>query len=94
VARDRRSSAIVMVHDYPPLTGGGLALGVRELADLLSVDHDVCVLSSRWRDHFADDRRVRGAPGADAGTAVARAGVGHAVRRFFDADIIITHWTF
>ncbi len=50
---------IVMTHDYPPLTGGGLALGVRELAGLLQAGHDarVRILSSRLADPAADDRQ-------------------------------------
>jgi glycosyltransferase involved in cell wall biosynthesis len=82
-----------MTHDYPPFTGGGLALSVRELADLLAVDHDVEVLSARSHDHFADDRgRLSGEVAAPARYRVG--GLLAAVRRVWAADVLVTHWTF
>jgi len=82
-----------MTHDYPPLTGGGLALGVRELAELLADDHDVLVLSSRLSDHFADDRRRLRAAGAPR-TAPGRATLPRLFRALRRADLLLAHWTF
>jgi glycosyltransferase involved in cell wall biosynthesis len=83
-----------MTHDYPPLTGGGLALGVRELAGLLRAGHDVRVriLSSRLADHAADDRQRAQPDEPDVGYA--RVGVAGAVRAIRRADVVITHVTF
>ena len=84
---------VLMTHDYPPLTGGGLALSVRELADVLAVDHDVEVLSARSHDHFADDRgRPMGEVAAPVRYRVG--GLLTAVRRARAADVLVTHWTF
>lgn len=85
-----------MVHDYPPLSGGGLALSVLTLAEMASSYASVDILSSRDRDHFADDS------GVDLSEGVEYA---HGVRvrlvRPFDllgscrrADHVIVHWTF
>jgi glycosyltransferase involved in cell wall biosynthesis len=54
-----RPATVLMIHDYPPLTGGGLAAGVRELAAGLATGYRVIVLSARLADHFGDDRRSR-----------------------------------
>ena len=79
---------VVMVHDYPPFTGGGLALSVLALADLMSETFDVEVVSSRAADHFGDDRDAASRPGVSvrsvwAGLSVARR-----------ADVLMVHWTF
>lgn len=83
---------IVMTHDYPPLTGGGLALGVRELAGLLGSGHEVRVLTSRLVDHAADDRR-RAAPD-EPGIGYERASALGAARAMHRADVVIAHVTF
>jgi glycosyltransferase involved in cell wall biosynthesis len=84
---------VLMTHDYPPFTGGGLALSVRELADVLAVDHDVEVVSARSHDHFADDRgRSMGEASAPVGYRVG--GLLTAVRKARTADVLVTHWTF
>lgn len=83
-----------MVHDYPPLTGGGLAVGVRELARLLEDEFQFTILSSRLVDHFGDDR---GDPAlrVDAGRApIGRVGAARALRRIRGADLVLVHWTF
>ena len=87
-------ATIVMTHDYPPLSGGGLALGVRELTRLLAGDHHVLVLSSRLTDHFADDRRCGPAAAWDDGASYALATAPRAVRSLLRADILLAHWTF
>jgi glycosyltransferase involved in cell wall biosynthesis len=95
MASEGPTRTVLMVHDYPPVTGGGLALAVLELAGLLRGDDHVVVLSSRWRDHFADDRTRRGpCSTSNADVEVSRVSVWHAVRRFADADLVFTHWTF
>ena len=81
---------VLMAHDYPPLTGGGLALGVRELARLLGDELRFRILSSRLVDHFADDRSRLAAARPDT----ARAGLGRTLRWLCEADVIIVHWTF
>ena len=84
-----------MLHDYPPVTGGGLALSVRELASLVRDELDVFVLSSRLVDHFADDRGCGEASGPDSDEfRWALAVPPRAVRWFVRADVIVTHWTF
>jgi glycosyltransferase involved in cell wall biosynthesis len=86
---------ILMTHDYPPITGGGLALSVGELARLASDDCRVLVLSSRLADHFADDRgRLpchRSAEHPQYAHARTGWGVVGAIGR---ADMLVTHWTF
>jgi glycosyltransferase involved in cell wall biosynthesis len=83
-----------MVHDYPPLTGGGLAVGVKELARLLEDEFRFTILSSRLVDHFGDDRKDP-ALECNAGRAlVERAGVARALRRIRRADLVVVHWTF
>lgn len=83
---------IVMTHDYPPLTGGGLAIGVRELAGMLCGTCDVHVLSSRLADHAADDRRR--SLSDDAGVRYSRATVLRSARALRRADVVIMHLTF
>jgi glycosyltransferase involved in cell wall biosynthesis len=84
---------VLMMHDYPPLTGGGLALNVRELADLLAQKYDVIVLSARLQDHFADDRAGRQ---VEPGVGVTYGGVTppSLVRAVSRASLLVTHWTF
>jgi glycosyltransferase involved in cell wall biosynthesis len=91
--RERRGS-VVMTHDYPPLSGGGLALNVRELADLLAKEYDVTVLSARLRDHFADDRSRCHADPDTRGVTFRQVTVRRLVRAVARADLLIAHWTF
>jgi 1,2-diacylglycerol 3-alpha-glucosyltransferase len=82
------TSRVLMTHDYPPCTGGGLALAARELARLLDADGvgRPEILSSRLHDHFTDDR---GCLDAD----LVRTLVG-ALRRIRQCDVLVAHWTF
>jgi glycosyltransferase involved in cell wall biosynthesis len=89
-------STLLMIHDYPPLTGGGLAIGAVELAVLLQDDFRFRVVSSRVADHFADDRLARSAdvenePGCPE-WALLRSRRALAWAR--GADAVIVHWTF
>jgi glycosyltransferase involved in cell wall biosynthesis len=90
----RRHPVVLMAHDYPPLTGGGLALGVREIAAALQDEFVFRVLSSRRRDHFADDGDRL--PLSDtAHESVATLATPHlALRWLREADVIMLHWTF
>lgn len=83
---------IVMTHDYPPLTGGGLAIGVRELAGLLCAENRVHVITSRLSDHAADDRH-RALPQGDE-TGYAQVTLLRAASVLSRADVIIAHVTF
>jgi len=85
---------VLMVHDYPPFTGGGLALGVREIAAELDDDFSFRVLSSRPRDHFADDRHRLDAPDGESETVSTFASPRRALRWLREADAIVLHWTF
>ncbi|HLK00489.1 MAG TPA: glycosyltransferase family 4 protein [Streptosporangiaceae bacterium] len=84
--------ALVMTHDYPPATGGGLAAAVRELAELLAPGYSVLVLSSRSRDHATDDRGL--VPPAVPSVRYAHAGCLTAWRALRQADLVVSHWTF
>lgn len=82
---------ILALHDYPPATGGGLALAARDLNQLLQHRCRSVILSSRLKDHFADDRQC-----AEVSCS---SSVG--VRRLIklrpllrSADLIMVHWTF
>ena len=81
---------VLMAHDYPPLTGGGLALGVGELARLLGDEFCFRILSSRLVDHFADDRRRLPVARPDC----AGAGLRRTLRWLCEADVVVVHWTF
>lgn len=81
-----------MLHDYPPLTGGGLAIGVRQLADMLCPRYTVQVLSSRLADHAADDR-CRALPGSGP-VRYSRATALGAARAVQGADVVVAHLTF
>jgi glycosyltransferase involved in cell wall biosynthesis len=82
-----------MAHDYPPFTGGGLALGVREIVAALGDEFSFRIVSSRSHDHFADDRhRLRSRDGADA--IVAASAPGQALGWYRESDAIVVHWTF
>lgn len=74
---------VVMVHDYPPLTGGGLALSVRDLTTVLEAGARCSTLTSRLVDHFADDRAAGPPPARLAALAGLRS-----------ADVVLAHWTF
>jgi glycosyltransferase involved in cell wall biosynthesis len=76
-----------MLHDYPPIRGGGLALAAADLAEVLSDTHTTEICSSRFRDHFADDR--------SAAPPYVRLVAGlSALWRLRSCDILISHWTF
>jgi glycosyltransferase involved in cell wall biosynthesis len=85
-----------MIHDYPPITGGGLSIGVQELARQLHDRFRFVVLSSRLADHFADDRRCppSGNGPMPSGAEVAVPAPRRIARAIAEADIIIVHWTF
>jgi glycosyltransferase involved in cell wall biosynthesis len=83
-----------MVHDYPPLTGGGLALGVQDIAAELDDVLIFHVLSSRARDHFADDRsRLALFDRGDAHVCTL-ATPRRALSWLRDADVVVVNWTF
>jgi glycosyltransferase involved in cell wall biosynthesis len=84
---------ILMIHDYPPLTGGGLAAGVRELATGLATSHRVLVLSARLADHFGDDRDRLSTGRLCAPTCLA-GGVFRFIRLARSVDVVVSHWTF
>ena len=90
----RARPVVLMAHDYPPLTGGGLALAVGELARLLRADFDFRVLSSRLVDHFADDRGRLAALAQRDGVVYARASARRTLRWIRKADLVVVHWTF
>lgn len=87
---------ILMIHDYPPLTGGGLSIGVQELARQLHDQFRFVVLSSRLSDHFADDRScARGGAGPLlSGAELVLPAVRRIARSIAEADIVVVHWTF
>jgi glycosyltransferase involved in cell wall biosynthesis len=85
--REQRRGRLLMVHDYPPVTGGGLALGTLELVRLVQHERRCLVLSSRLVDHFADDRSRLAPPCAPAAP-------GRVARALRDADALVVHWTF
>jgi glycosyltransferase involved in cell wall biosynthesis len=83
-----------MVHDYPPLTGGGLALGVQDIAAGLDDVLTFRVLSSRARDHFADDRpRLALLDRRDAHVCTLST-PRRALSWLRDADVVVVNWTF
>jgi glycosyltransferase involved in cell wall biosynthesis len=51
----RTRKAILFIHDYPPISGGGLARHVIDTAELLGLAYDCSIVTSRVKDHFADD---------------------------------------
>jgi glycosyltransferase involved in cell wall biosynthesis len=78
---------LLMCHDYPPWTGGGLAGAVGDLTRLLHDDYEIVVVSSRLVDHFADDRASTPGRGRISTTLT----TWHLLRR---ADCVLVHWTF
>jgi|tagenome__1003787_1003787.scaffolds.fasta_scaffold20986838_1 glycosyltransferase involved in cell wall biosynthesis len=85
-----------MVHDYPPLSGGGLALSVLTLGEIASEHARVEILSSREVDHFADDSAIYLAQGVQYGPRV-NVRLATALRLLTScvrADLIVAHWTF
>lgn len=89
-----RRPTVLMAHDYPPFTGGGLALAACELARLLHDEFSFRVLSSRAVDHFADDRgRLAAARAADEPLR-ALATPRKTLRWLREADVVLVHWTF
>jgi|GEM_PF-1655669 len=90
-----RPATLLMLHDYPPITGGGLALSVRNLASVLEPDFRTIVLSSRLTDHFADDHRIaRLENRVNGGAVCTRATPWRLLHGLRTADIVIVHWTF
>jgi glycosyltransferase involved in cell wall biosynthesis len=86
---------VLLTHDYPPLTGGGLAAGVRELATGLATSHRVLVLSARLADHFGDDRHRRPPDRSPSRSPTYLAGgVVRFVRLARSVDVVVSHWTF
>jgi glycosyltransferase involved in cell wall biosynthesis len=81
---------LLMVHDYPPLTGGGLALGALELARVLGPGVRCRIVSSRGADDFADDRAALAGVGTWCGVGSTR----RALRALRAADVLVVHWTF
>lgn len=72
-----------MLHDYPPITGGGIATASQELARIVGNRCHCRILSARAVDHFADDR-VRAKSW----------GWRSAASNILTADVLIVHWTF
>lgn len=85
-----------MLHDYPPLSGGGLALAALDLALLVPGGQRVQILSSRTTDHFADDAaELRGDSTAPGGTvSIGLARPRPLVHAWRSADVLVVHWTF
>lgn len=79
-----------MVHDYPPLSGGGLAISVLDLCRSLGNRFECRVVTSRLVDHFGDDRSAASGGEPEWTLAPSR----RAVRWLRDADILLVHWTF
>lgn len=46
---------ILLAHDYPPVTGGGLARHTVELAVIFGEEYDFTILTTRLVDHFTSD---------------------------------------
>jgi glycosyltransferase involved in cell wall biosynthesis len=90
-----RQAHILMVHDYPPITGGGLAVAVQELSRLLQAGFCFTILTSRLTDHFADDRpHANGGVRKDQGPRWVVAAPYRAVEWLSSADAVVVHWTF
>jgi glycosyltransferase involved in cell wall biosynthesis len=83
-----------MVHDYPPFTGGGLALGVQDIAAGLRDVLRFRVLSSRARDHFADDRSQLALLDGGNTDVCTLATPLRALRWLRAADVVVVNWTF
>lgn len=49
---------VVHLHDYPPLSGGGLALTVRELIEVSGRPDVHVIAATRLKDHYGDDSHV------------------------------------
>jgi glycosyltransferase involved in cell wall biosynthesis len=82
---------LLALHDYPPVTGGGLALAARDLSRVLEPSFRTVILSSRLKDHFADDRRSPELAASSALARVAPVRLGSLLRQ---ADLLVSHWTF
>ncbi len=87
-------ATILMVHDYPPVTGGGLALAVQELARLFGDEFRFLVRTSRLVDHFADDRGRVDVNRATGEPKCTVASPRHAIGSLRGAAALIVHWTF
>jgi glycosyltransferase involved in cell wall biosynthesis len=86
---------VVMLHDYPPWSGGGLAIASRELALLLQRSFQFRILTSRLADHFADDRpRIAAAACEGPSPIMARAWPWRILRDVAHARALVVHWTF
>src|SRR5262245_108213 len=82
---------LLALHDYPPVTGGGLALAARDLGRVLEPGFRTVILSSRLKDHFADDRQ---SPELAAPSSLARVDPVRLGSLLRPADLVISHWTF
>jgi glycosyltransferase involved in cell wall biosynthesis len=83
-----------MVHDYPPFTGGGLALGVREIAAVVHDLFTVRIVSSRTHDHYADDRPRLAQPNDQDEHVCTLATPRRAIGWLGDSDLVVINWTF
>jgi glycosyltransferase involved in cell wall biosynthesis len=83
-----------MVHDYPPLTGGGLALAALEVARLADAVADVTVLSSRFADHYANDGAEFSGKVTVDGCDVKVIPAWRAILLLRRTDVVMIHWTF
>ena len=54
-AIEKYMKKILFIHDYPPFNGGGLAINVLDLTSFLSKKYQCKIITSRLKDHFADD---------------------------------------
>ena len=90
----RSRPVVLMVHDYPPFSGGGLALGVRQIVAALDDEFAFRVVSSRAHDHFADDRARLATPEAVREHVATLAAPRQALRWLREADAVVVHWTF
>jgi glycosyltransferase involved in cell wall biosynthesis len=78
---------VLMLHDYPPITGGGLAIAVQDLVRFFDGRFRFLVHSSRLVDDFADDRQRSSPRGRFARLREIWASLQQ-------ADCVVVHWTF
>lgn len=84
-----------MVHDYPPVSGGGLAIASQELATLFGWRYRFRIMTSRLADHFSDDRPgVHGRPRHRRAPQTTRASPLRLLMETARADTLVVHWTF
>ena len=84
-----------MVHDYPPVSGGGLAIASQELATLFGWRYRFRIMTSRLSDHFSDDRNGTPArPPHRRTPQTTKASPRRLLRETVRADALVVHWTF